>query len=1273
RAFDKLYEGLVVNYTPSDRTEDYQQPAILYICGGNSETNPYFQQLVEWRHQRGYIVYTASTSETGGSSSQIKNYIQDTYYSLDPPPEFIGLVGDVSGSFSIPTFYENNSGYYGEGDHPYSQLDGDDLLPEVIVGRISVQTSSHLSTVVSKIIHYEKATYIDDMIDYYEKAALVGDPSYSGISAVITNEYIAEIMETYGMEDIHTNLGEGNYSYWMENQLEEGVLYFNYRGYWGVSGFGSGNINAANNGFKLPFATVLTCGTGDFANNTCLSEAFFRYGTASNPKGAVAAVGTATLGTHTAYNNIVDMGMYDGTFVKKLETSGASLVNGELALYNTYYSTQYNAVYRFTHWNNLMGDPATHLWTDTPTNLNVEYLSEIPYGTNYIDIVVQDEFGRPIENVMVTLLKGDDEIFISAYTDDSGSTTIALDYNSIGDVLITVTKQNCKPYEGTTSIISEGALINIDNQLPVEISDDDNGILNPGETVGLSIPLKNYSTQSVSGIAATLSTTSNLVTIFIPTVSYGTIVPGESEYGETFSLSLLPSAIDEEDTKLRLNIVDDSSNEWNAIIPIDVQGSLLTIDGYSIEGGGFINPGETKNISISLGNTGSITANNVFAELNIDSELLEILDSTGSWGNISSGETVESTDLFTISASHGIINGTMLPLSLHIQSNDGYNRIEYFNLQVGEITEIDPLGPDNHGYYIYDSGDVGYSFAPVYNWIEIDPSYGGEGTSFNMVDYGYGSPQSQQSAHLNLPFTFRFYRIGYEEITISTNGWIAFGYSELESFRNYPIPGPGGPSPMVAVFWDDLKTSGGGNVYAYIDSAQEYVIIEWSDMRTYTSNSLESFQIILYNNPVPPFGDNEIKIQYKTFNNTSLGDYYSPGAYCTIGIENYLCNDGLQYTFSNDYPTAAMPLDDGTALFITTYPSTELPSPSLSYNPEIFNFSLQPDQFESSTLSILNDGELGSVLYYDVSQEYPTLESPFEVPGGGPDGSGYFWSDSDLEPSIDYEWTDISDISTQLSFSHNDWASDPLEIGFEFPFYEQTYTQCIVNPNGWIGFGDDNSEWENFGIPSSNAPCPAIFGFWDDLDPLQGGEVYYYGDSEKFVVWFDDVIHYPGTNNGTYDFQMILYPNGDIQVNYQYMEGDITTATIGIQNGEGNIGLQVVFNDSYVHDNLSLHFRQVTSLPNWLTITPQEGDLQGELQNGESATFTVEANSSGLPLGSYSANININTNSQPTVIVPVILSVLSNGNQTSISFTHINGWNMIGLPLIVEDNSCDVL
>ena len=71
---------------------------------------------------------------------------------------------------------------------------------------------------------------------------------------------------------------------------------------------------------------------------------------------------------------------------------------------------------------------------------------------------------------------------------------------------------------------------------------------------------------------------------------------------------------------------------------------------------------------------------------------------------------------------------------------------------------------------------------------------------------------------------------------------------------------------------------------------------------------------------------NEIKLQYKEFNNNSVGDYpvgnydgpVIHGQYCTIGIENHLSDDGLQYTFNNTYPTAAMSLSDNKAIFITT-------------------------------------------------------------------------------------------------------------------------------------------------------------------------------------------------------------------------------------------------------------------------------------------------------------------------------------------------------------------
>ena len=42
----------------------------------------------------------------------------------------------------------------------------------------------------------------------------------------------------------------------------------------------------------------------------------------------------------------------------------------------------------------------------------------------------------------------------------------------------------------------------------------------------------------------------------------------------------------------------------------------------------------------------------------------------------------------------------------------------------------------------------------------------------------------------------------------------------------------------------------------------------------------------------------------------------------------------------------------------------------------------------------------------------------------------------------------------------------------------------IINANGWIGFGNDNPEWNNSFLPSSDGPNPAIFPFWDDLNPV---------------------------------------------------------------------------------------------------------------------------------------------------------------------------------------------
>ena len=477
---------------------------------------------------------------------------------------------------------------------------------------------------------------------------------------------------------------------------------------------------------------------------------------------------------------------------------------------------------------------------------------------------------------------------------------------------------------------------------------------------------------------------------------------------------------------------------------------LVTNSGY-LEGGGSFN--------IELINAGTLNASGVTATLISTISQIEIVDSYATWGNIDAGDSSTSSDNFTVSVSNDVINGTQFPLVLHMQTGTGYDKIETFNLTVGNVTVNDPMGPDQYGYYIYDSDDTDYDLAPIYDWIEIDPSYGGNGTDLNLSNSGNGNWSGNGPlADIDLPFTFKFYGQEYDEITVCTNGWIALGGSNAESFRNYPIPGAGGPSPMIAAFWDDLETSNSRDVISLVTN--DYVIIEWSDMRTNNQNSLETFQVILYNNSSEPYGDNNIKIQYKEFNNTSSGSYglYPPihGEYATIGIENHLANDGLQYSFHNQYPVPAMNLSDNTAIYITTQSPISLPAPELNYSQDYFEFNLESNSSDNSSLLLSNSGEEGSVLEYIVSKSYQEVESPFDSSGGGPDAFGYFWSDSDLSDNINSNWIDLSENMVQINFPTNDDAADLINIGFDFSFYGNNYSDLIVNPNGWVGFGADS-------------------------------------------------------------------------------------------------------------------------------------------------------------------------------------------------------------------------
>ena len=105
-------------------------------------------------------------------------------------------------------------------------------------------------------------------------------------------------------------------------------------------------------------------------------------------------------------------------------------------------------------------------------------------------------------------------------------------------------------------------------------------------------------------------------------------------------------------------------------------------------------------------------------------------------GTINPGQIVTSENSVQISASTSVINGSIINIPVVYNTSTGFTTNSVISVQVGAITVNDPVGPDSHGYYIYDIGDTGYQLAPEYDWIEIDPDYGGNGDEVNVYDGG---------------------------------------------------------------------------------------------------------------------------------------------------------------------------------------------------------------------------------------------------------------------------------------------------------------------------------------------------------------------------------------------------------------------------------------------------------------------------------------------------------------------------------------------------------
>ena len=134
-------------------------------------------------------------------------------------------------------------------------------------------------------------------------------------------------------------------------------------------------------------------------------------------------------------------------------------------------------------------------------------------------------------------------------------------------------------------------------------------------------------------------------------------------------------------------------------------------------------------------------------------------------------------------------------------------------------------------------------------------------------------------------------------------------------------------------------------------------------------------QIILFDNGwQTPTGDDDIKLQYKEFNNVSEGQYpvgnydgsVIHGQYCSVGLENNNGTGGLEYTYNNSYPIQCMPLSDEKALFITTKGASLYAQPELFISHESLVYDVAPNESFSQDIILENIGQEESILLYEI-------------------------------------------------------------------------------------------------------------------------------------------------------------------------------------------------------------------------------------------------------------------------------------------------------------------
>ena len=940
------------------------------ILGSNSRTSasggeylfiaPYsvesiLQPLLKWKQKLGFNTKLAIIEEIGPSAEEIKDYLQNAYDTWENPPEFVVLVGDVSGVIQCPAFYVE--GYltpWDVSDHNYTLLDGEDYFPDVFIGRLSVQSQMDLMTIVSKIINYEQHPFMD--IEWQKRALMVGFvQEWNGYSQRETLMGIRNKLLDFEYAAVDTFINPWQQgTVLLANAISQGESFVCYRGTgspfsWGGTAtamFTTEDISTLTNGFMLPLVTSITCGGGDFASEqhtTCFGEKWVSAGSPSDPQGAIGFIGPSEYDTKTWFNNANAMGIYQGITQEGLFRGGEILLRGKMELYNNFpnnhaWGSALNSDQFYFYVYNLLGDPGLQILTDVPKEIELIHSNEIPFSDNFIE--VQIDITEDNLSGFTIAITNEDSLVATGITDANGIAIIPIDL-SVDNYDITASKYCYVPITNDLEVTSNANLI-----LNVFSFSDD---LVSGNESFLEFAIENIGSSDIENITISPVCNNENITFTSTPIIIDLLEVGNDHSGQ-FDIQVSENWLDGEEVNIFLEITSDGGDFEFLISSEIVSPKLLVSEFIAQNSSNCLIQNEATDISIELLNYGNIETGNFQAELICTNENAIIENSIFNYSNILQDDYGNGN--FSITPAN-VISGELAIFEIIITNNGNELQNISFNFPIGIIDSSSVTFCEN-GYYAVESKDVGNFETPEYNWIEIDPHYGGDGA---LLDSDHTIPDGFTKV-IPLPFQFNYFDSFYDHISVCSEGYISLDTTPLIFHRNRNIPSAIGPAGMIAPFWDNLID---GSIYVKYDENNNYFIIQWSDFKSEFDETNEIFQVILYD---PEFyftaEENKLmKFQYKEINNFDQDNNYA-----TVGIENYLQSSGLLITFANIYPTTTHILENETAILFCSNSQSNISFISIEL--ENFNFSVTADSTFTVDLNISN--ELGSTdISYDIS------------------------------------------------------------------------------------------------------------------------------------------------------------------------------------------------------------------------------------------------------------------------------------------------------------------